>query len=74
MANGGFFTACRDNAVSVITGWPANGERAYCICIPLYFVKAGAFDIFPFIYEKNMNLFSFVQANCFLKRVTLRWL
>lgn len=34
-------------------GWPENGERTYCICIPLYFVKAGAFDIFPFIYEKK---------------------
>ena len=46
------FTACRDNTVSVVVGWPEHVKKTYCICIPLYFVKAGTFDIFPFIYEK----------------------
>lgn len=54
---GGLFTACRDNTVSVVTGGPEHGKVTYCISIPLYFVKAGTFDIFPFIYEKYEPIF-----------------
>lgn len=52
MADGGFSLPVETVQQAQLLGGPERGEMTCCVRVPLYFVKAGAFDIFPFIYEK----------------------